>query len=189
MPSKIEKELTPAEVVELLETLARTPGGDVLRVIQAEAKKRGISVSLMGASSFRDGELRPYLEKLKNAKAKSEVLAGAIAAGDETGLLAGNRMLLAEKISDFLMDEDVAPKQFSSLAMSLQMLSSSSQGDQKTQAALRMVEAKLRELEAKEAERKREAEKLDERKRQLVAKGGLSEEAIRLMEETLKILS
>ena len=61
MPSKIESQLTPEQVVELLETLVKTPGGHVLRVIQAEAEKRGITVSPMGASSFRDATLHPYI--------------------------------------------------------------------------------------------------------------------------------
>lgn len=188
MASKISTELTPEQVVELLETLVKTPGGKVLRVIQAEAKKRGVEVSLMGASSFRDEELAPFLQKLKNYKAKSEFLATAITAGDETGLLAGNRLMLAEKISDFLMSEEVAPKQFTSLAASLQMLTTSNQGEKKTAMQLRTAEARLRDYEAKEEERKREAAKLIERKQALAKKKGISKEAIELMEETFQLL-
>lgn len=187
MPSKIEKELTPEEVVELLDTLAKTPGGDVLRVIQAEAEKRGIKVSLMGASSFRDGALHPYISRLREAKMKSEMLADAITAGDETGLLAGARTTLAEQVIDFLMTDGASPKQFSSLAMTLNMLSSSNQGDKKTAAALEVTAARLREFEAREEERKQKAQELERRKRSLVEKGGLSEEAVALMEEALKI--
>ena len=187
MPSKIEKELTPEEVVGMLDTLAKTPGGDVLRVIQAEAEKRGIKVSLMGASSFLDGALHPYITRLREAKLKSEMLADAITSGDETGLLAGARTTLAEQMIDFLMTDGATPKQFSSLAMALNMLSSSNQGDKKTAAALEVTAARLREFEAKEEERKRKAQELDRRKRALVEKGGLSEEAVALMEEALKI--
>jgi hypothetical protein len=187
MPSKIEKELTPEEVVGMLDTLAKTPGGDVLRVIQAEAEKRGIKVSLMGASSFRDGALHPYITRLREAKLKSEMLADAITSGDETGLLAGARTTLAEQMIDFLMTDGATPKQFSSLAMALNMLSSSNQGDKKTAAALEVTAARLREFEAKEEERKQKAQELDRRKRALVEKGGLSEEAVALMEEALKI--
>ncbi len=181
MASKIEKELTPAEVVELLETLAKTPGGHMLSVIQEEAEKRGIKVSLMGATSFRDGALHPYLEKLKHARQKSEMLAEAITAGDEGGLLAGARTALAEQVVDFLMNEGANVKQFGGLAKTLSMLSSSHQGD-------RLMAARLLEFEAKEEGRKAEAEKLNAKKRALVEKGGLSQEAIELMEESLQLL-
>jgi hypothetical protein len=182
MPSKIEKELTPEEVVELLETLAKTPGGEVLRVIQEEAEKRGVRVSLMGAGTFRDGALHPYLEKLKGARVKSEMLADAITAGDESGLLAGGRTALAEKVVDFLMTDDATPKQFSSLALTLQMLSSSNQGD-------KMTAARLRKFEAEEEARAAAKEKLERRKTAITQKGGLSDEAIALMEEALGLLA
>lgn len=183
MPSKIEKELTPAEVVELLDTLAKTPGGDVLRVIQAEAEKRGITVSLMGATSFRDAALKPYLDKLKSARAKSEALAEAVTAGDEAGLLAASRTMLAEKINDVLMadGDDLPRKELLSLSKALQGLTSASTGD-------RMTSARLRELEAKEDERKRAAAMLKERKAALTKKQGLSKEAIELMEQTFELL-
>lgn len=181
MATKIEKELTPEEVVELLETLAKTPGGTVLRVIQDEARKRGIEVSLMGAGSFRDAALHPYLQKLRDAKAKSEMLAEAITAGDEDGLVAGARTQLAEQVIDFLMTEGASPKQFSSLAMTLNMLSSSNQNE-------KMTTARLKVLEAKEEERQRARAVLEAKRDALVKKGGLSEEGIALMEEQFQLL-
>jgi hypothetical protein len=184
MPSKIKKELTPEQVVELLHTLASTPGGDVLRVIQAAAKKRGIQVSLMGASAFRDEELKPYLDKLKFARAKSQALAEAVTAGDEAGLLAASRTMLAEKISDVLMadGEELPHKALGGLSKALQQLTSANTGSS-------MAAARLREFEAKEEERKAAAAALEKRKADLTKKGGLSEEAIRLIEDTVKILS
>lgn len=189
MASKISKELTPEQVVELIATLAKTPGGKMLRVIQAEAKKRGVEISIMGATSFRDEELQPYLETLKRAKAKSELLATALIDGDESGLLASNRMLLAEKVSDFLLTEETSPKQFSSLALTLQMLSSANQGDKKTNAALELAQAKLREFEAKEQARKDAAAKLERRANAIKRKGGLSDEAIQLLEESINLMA
>lgn len=182
MASKIERKLTPAEVVEMLDTLVKTEGGVVLRVIQEEAKKRGLDISPMSARSFRDAKLKPYLERLALIKEKSKALAEMMTDGDEAGLLATARVNLAEKVSDYLMDEEIESKEYPSLAKTLTMLSSANQGDAVTRA-------RLREFEAKEEERKAEAAKLEERKRALVNKGGLSEEAITLMEETLKILS
>ncbi|MEO5914852.1 MAG: hypothetical protein ABIS50_11505 [Luteolibacter sp.] len=180
MSSKVEKELTPEEVVELLEALAKTPGGHVLAVIKEAAKKRGVEISLMGASSFRDGALHPYLTRLREARHKSEMLAEAVTAGDESGLLAGGRTALAEKVVDFLMTDDATPKQFSSLALTLQMLSSSNQGDKLTQA-------KLRAFEVKEEERQAAKQKIEEKKAALIKKGGVSKEAIELMEESLEL--
>jgi hypothetical protein len=183
MPSKIEKELTPAEVVELLDTLAKTPGGDVLRVIQAEAEKRGITVSLMGASSFRDAALKPFLDKLKQTRAKSLAMADAVSEGDESGLLASNRIILADKINSVLMaeGEEMQKKEMLSFAKALQSLTSANTGD-------RMTAARVREFEAREEDRKRAAAKLIERKNALTKKQGLSKEAIELMEETFELL-
>lgn len=185
MPSKIEKELTPAEVVELLETLAKTEGGGILRVIQEEAEKRGLKISLMSAKSFKDSTLGPYLDRLKRAKEKSAALADALADGNEAGLLAAGRTQLAEQISDFLMSDEIQPKQFSSTAMALNMLSTSNQGDRKTAADLKI---KLAKYEREEAERKEAAAKLEERKKGLAKKRGVSKEAIELMEEALQLL-
>jgi hypothetical protein len=182
MGSKIASKLTPLQVAELLEELSKTEGGEKLRVIQQEARKRGIEVSLMGAATFRDGELKPFLEKLKFAKEKSRIFAEAMTDGSEEGLLAGARTTLADQVADFLMNEGAEPKQFASLAMTLQMLSSSNQGE-------RGLRARLLKFEREEAERREKAAKLVEKKKAVVAKGGLSEEAIALMEETLKILS
>ncbi len=182
MASKIETELTPKQVVELLETLAKTPGGKVLRVIKDEAKKRGIEVSLMAASSFRDAALQPYLDKLKNAKNKSQALATAVADGDESGLLASARTMLAEKINDLLMSEDDVPKkEFLALSIALKTLTSANTGD-------RLAGARLRELEAKELERERAKALLEEKRDALKNKGGLSKEAIELMEEHFQLL-
>ena len=182
MAGQIEKQLTPEQVVELLETLVRTPGGKELAVIRRAAKKRGIEISLMGATTFRDNTLHPYIERLKAAREKSEMLAAAVTAGDECGLLAGARTALAEQVVDFLMNEGADEKSFSRFAKTLSMLSGSNQGD-------RITSARLREYEVREETRKAEAAKLEARKNALVNKGGLSDEAIRLMEETLKILS
>lgn len=184
MASKIETELTPEQVVELLDVLAKTPGGEVLRVIQAAAAKRGIEISLPSASTFRDAALKPFLERLKSAKHKSEMLAKAVTAGDENGLLASARTLLAEKINDVLTTDDVAmnEKQMLSLSKSLGTLSISNQGD-------RMTAARLREYEAKEAARKESALKLEARKNAIKKKGGFSDEAIALMEETLGLMA
>lgn len=182
MASKIERELTPAEVVDLLDALAKTPGGAVLRVIQEEARKRGIEVSLMGAASFRDGALHPYLVKLREARQKSNMLAEAVAAGDETGLLSSARTMLADRINDLLMTDEVTDKQVSGLAKALGTLSTSDQ-------QARMTDARLREYEARDEERRAEGARLEARKNALVQKGGLSQEAIDLMEATMKILS
>ena len=182
MASKIAKQLTPEQVVELLETLAKTPGGEVLRVIQAAARERGIEVSLMGATSFRDTALHPYLAKLRAARQKSDMLAEAVTAGDESGLLASARTMLADKINDLLMTDELDDKQVTLLSKALGTLSTSNQQD-------RMTAARLREYEAKEEARKAEAAKLEARKNTLIQKGGLSQEAIELMEATMKILS
>lgn len=183
MASKIADKLTPIEVAEFLEKLAKTEGGEKLRVIQMEAEKRGIRVSLMGAATFRDGELKPYLERLKYAREKSLALAEAVTAGDEDGLLASGRTLLADKINDLLLaDVDMGEKEYLALSKALGSLSTSNQGE-------RGLRIRIARYEREEQERREAAELLEQKKRSIVEKGGLSEEAIALMEETLKILS
>lgn len=182
MGSKVAKELTPVEVVELVAALANTPGGHILRVIQDEAAKRGIDISLMGATSFRDAELNPFLEKLRNARAKSQALSEALTGGDEAGLLSAGRIMLAEKINDLLMaDGEINRKDLGGLAKALSGLTTANTGD-------RMTAARLRELEAKEAERQAAKATLEEKRKALVKKGGVSKEAIELMEEQFQLL-
>lgn len=188
MATKIESELTPEQVVELLVTLANTPGGDKLRIIKEQAAARGVEVSLMAAKSFKESALTPYLQKLKDAKAKSQIFAEVATAGDETGMLSGARLALAEKVSDFLLMEEVTPKQFTPIAMALQMLSSSNQGEKKTTVSLELAKARLREYEAKDEERREAKARLAEKKKAIAKKGGLSKEAIELMEETFELL-
>lgn len=182
MATKVAKELTPVEVVELVVALANKKGGEVLRVIQDEAKARGVNISLMGATSFRDSELNPFLEKLRNARAKSQALSEALTGGDEAGLLSTARIMLAEKINDLLMaDGEMDRKDFAGLAKALSGLTTANTGD-------RMTVARLKVLEAKEEERQAAKATLEEKRNALVKKGGLSKEAIALMEEHFQLL-
>lgn len=82
MPTKIESELTHEQFAQFCERLLGLPGKRrTLAGVQALAREYGISVSPMGAKSFKDGPFARYLQKLEKARASSEALVAAAGAG------------------------------------------------------------------------------------------------------------
>jgi len=82
MPTKIESELTHEQFAQFCERLLGLPGKRrTLAGVQALAGEYGISVSAMGAKSFRDGPFSRYLHKLEKARAGAEALVAAAGAG------------------------------------------------------------------------------------------------------------
>lgn len=82
MPTKIESELTHEQFAQFCERLLSLPGKRrTLAGVQALAREYGISVSPMGAKSFKDGPFSRYLQKLEKARAGSEALVAAAGAG------------------------------------------------------------------------------------------------------------
>lgn len=82
MPTKIESELTHEQFAQFCERLLGLPGKRrTLAGVQALAREYGISVSPMGAKSFKDGPFARYLAKLEKARAGSEALVAAAGAG------------------------------------------------------------------------------------------------------------
>ena len=82
MPTKIESELTHEQFAQFCERLLGLPGKRrTLSGVQALAREYGISVSPMGAKSFKDGPFSRYLQKLEKARAGTEALVAAAGAG------------------------------------------------------------------------------------------------------------
>lgn len=82
MPTKIESELTHEQFAQFCERLLGLPGKRrTLAGVQALAREYGISVSPMGAKSFKDGPFARYLQKLEKARAGTEALVAAAGAG------------------------------------------------------------------------------------------------------------
>jgi hypothetical protein len=104
VPTKIESELTPAEVAKLCQKLFGTEGGRKLRVIREEAAKYGVAVSKNGATTFRDNVLDPSFAALR-AKAER---ARQVAAFAKEGLSMADAasVRLSETVFDELESAD-----------------------------------------------------------------------------------
>lgn len=105
MPSKIDTELTPAQVAEMCEKLFHTPGGTShLPTIQRIAREYGVDVSKMGASTFRDGTLADYTAQLKAKGERAQQIAEFAREGLSLSEAASIR--LSETVFDALMSAD-----------------------------------------------------------------------------------
>ena len=144
MPTKIETHLTPEQLHEFCRRVAQTKGGTKLATIQAIADEFGVEISLMAASSFRDGPLAGYLDELKRkremAEQVSEVAKSGLSLSDATA------SVLTQKIFDQALaldttDENVL-KQSNGLSLALSRLRL---GDQRA----KLLDVKVRELEQK----------------------------------------
>lgn len=83
MPSKIESSLDPAMLQEFFKRCAQLKGTK-LKDIQALASEFGIDISLMSATTFRDGAFARHLEKIQRSKEKIEQLQALMADGTDT---------------------------------------------------------------------------------------------------------
>lgn len=181
MPNKIEQELSAEELEGFVKELAALPGLTLAK-IQAAARTRGINVSLMSASAFRDKNLAEYLHRLRGASESAQLIAEAISGNAEGNILDGAALMLSQRINDLLVPGGVAD--LTEIRQAVAAVAQLRQSNQSEKLAL----ARLREYEAKEELRKRAAEELERKKQALVQKGGLSEEALELMEAHAKLL-
>lgn len=181
MPNKIEQELSAEDLEAFVKELAGLKGLTLAK-IQSAAKERGIEISLMSASAFRDKNLAGYLQRIRGASESAKAIAEALANQAEGNLLDGAALMLSQRITDLLMADGVVQlDDIRSAIDAVSKLRASNQGE-------KLLAARLREYEVKEAERKAAAEELERRKQALVSRGGLSEEALDLMEAHAKLL-
>lgn len=197
----IAQSLTIDELDAFVAELAALPAKRrTLAAIQSKAAERGIVISLMSATSFRNTTFARHLDRMRRRKEKAESIVGLASEGTGRTLNDANAAILAERIFDELnADADLTGDEDEPARMDLEKVDALSKavarlrrGDvdrEALEAKLRESEAKLRELQAKEAER---AEKKEALKAQLSAaankKGGLTKETIEEIELSLALL-
>lgn len=154
MATKIETDLSPEQLIEFCRRCGQLKGGTTLRAIQSLAAEFGVSVSLMGATSFRDGPLAGYLAELK---AKSE-RAQQVAAFAQSGLSLSDAA--AVRLSETVFDELMAPTANALTAEERdtysKIIARARAGDQrakKLEADLRLRDEQIQKLTAERAER------------------------------------
>lgn len=182
MPNKIESAMTAEELADFLGELAGMRG-ITLAKIQEAARGRGIEISLMGATSFRDKNLAGYLARMREASAGAKMIADAISGGAEGNILDGAALILSQKLNDVLMADEVQDlKEIRAAIAAVARLRASNSSE-------KLSAARLREYEAAEAARRDAAAVLEERKHALVKRGGISEDALALIEAQARLLA
>ncbi|MDR2982001.1 MAG: hypothetical protein LBV12_07105 [Puniceicoccales bacterium] len=184
MASKIEKELTPAEVEKLCDTLFNTPGGAKhLPTIQKIAKEYGVSVSKMGASTFRDGTLADYIAQLKAKGERSQQIAEFAREGLSLSEAAAIR--LSETVFDKLMSTNadaLAPEEQDIYSKIIARARLGDDRAKKLEADLKLRDEQISKLESERAEREARDAQLQiqaEKAKAELSKPAASEEELR----------
>lgn len=142
MKTKIEKAFAPAEFPEFLRRAAALPGCE-LKDIQALAAEYGITVSLMGARSFRKGPFADYLEELKAKREQAEAVAEI--ADNGLGIGKAAAAAFAQKVFDASVSigaDEIGTKKANNISLAISRLNA---GDDRA----RFLEAKLEEMQEK----------------------------------------
>jgi hypothetical protein len=156
MANKIATSLPLAELRALCDELAATAGEPTLKQIQEAAAARGVRISLMAATSFRDSTFEGYLAELRRKKEAAELIAEAASAGASQSDAAA--ALLNQQMLDRLMAGEVfSPEEFSQIILNVSRLRAGDQAGKKLRADLALrdeqVAAMLREKTEWEEER------------------------------------
>lgn len=182
MPSKIETSLTPAQLQQFFHRCGELRGTK-LRDIQDLADEFGIDISLMSARSFKQGAFSEYLEALQGKREQAEAIAEIAKHG--LSLTDAAAVKLAVKINDDLdRDEELSIDDKNSYSLAISRLRT---GDQRG----KVLEAKLREYERKEAEWAEQRARAAQAKAALEtvkARGGLTKETLARIEEAAGLL-
>ena len=107
MPGKIANTLSDSDLTALLGELRSLSGEPTLAQIQSVAKKFGVTVSLMGATTFRDTTFRAHLERLRNGREKSAQILSAVREGGAHPLDAVEEAASADLLDLYTSGEEV----------------------------------------------------------------------------------
>lgn len=107
MPGKIANTLSDSDLTALLGELRSLSGEPTLVQIQSVAKKFGVTVSLMGATTFRDTTFRAHLERLRNGREKSAQILSAVREGGAHPLDAVEEAASADLLDLYTSGEEV----------------------------------------------------------------------------------
>jgi hypothetical protein len=152
----IAQSLTVDQLDAFISVLAAKPGKErTLSAIQRAAAEMGITISLMSAKAFRDTTFERRLERMRRAQEVATQVE-QIEQGGST-LADASAKLLSKRIFDQLIeaedDDSTDEVDVEALSLAVSRLRRGNQQSQLVAAALEQAQARLREYEAKDAER------------------------------------
>jgi hypothetical protein len=174
--NKIAKELSAEQLTELLDKCWKTPGL-TLKKIADLAAGYGVSVSLMGATSFRDSTFARHLQRIGKAAELRDQLRDATKAGNSTADAAA--LIISDEVLDKLVNRDPDEE------LDLDVLSKIVKRLRDSEARKMATDVLVKEYERKEAERAEKKKEITEKIATAKSKGGLTPETIKEIEEKL----
>ena len=164
---KISSSLTTEQLQDFCKRLAQVKG-PTLKKIQELAGEWGIDISLMSATSFRDGPFARHLARLRRGKEMTDAILGAVREGSSA--LDASEELAAQELLDVLteVDEDERPDvgKLSGTILNLRMAASARRGDERKD---RETEKKLELADQRIAKLEREKTEWDEQRAKITA--------------------
>lgn len=206
MPGKIANTLSDESLTALLSELRAMSGEPTLAQIQAAAKRHGVAVSLMGATTFRDTTFKAHLERLRNGREKSAQILSAVREGGAHPLDAVEEAAAADLLDLYTSGEEVDTaalvKVVLQLRASLEQRKDRDRQDADLARKIRETDARIeaaeqarllaeKRVEKMEAEAAARAEKNAQAKAALTQakkKGGLTKETLQKIEEAAGLL-
>ena len=194
MANKIATSLPLAELRALCDELAAASGEPTLKQIQDAAAARGVRISLMAATSFRDSTFEGYLAELRRKREAADLIAEAASAGASQSDAAA--ALLNQQMLDRLMaGEQFAPEEFAQTVLNVSRLRAGDQAGKKLRADLALAEKNGRLKDEQLAKAQNEAAERAERNAKakaaldgLKSKGGLTAATLKQIEEAASLL-
>lgn len=154
--NKIALSLSQEDLQAFLDECFHTQGL-TLSKIQELAAKRGIAISLMAATSFRDTTWKRHIERLQRARELSEQLAAVKETGGSIADAASQ--ILANDVFDALTNRDTDEAlDMDVMSKVIERLRAGDVRAKESSARVAALEAALREREAKDLERREKAE-------------------------------
>jgi hypothetical protein len=176
--NKIASNLS-AEQLEAFNERCRTTKGLTLQKIADMAAEAGIEISLMSAASYRDTTFEAYLEQIRERGRLADTITQVAQAGlnlSDAAAVGLNQQIFARS-----MDPDLADKDLDRLSLALARLRL---GDQRAE----LLDARLKEYERREADWNDKRSQVKAKLEGVKAKGGLTKEALKQIEEAAAIL-
>lgn len=189
MPTIIEDKLSPEAVEAFCAELYKSPGGKKLRVIRELAAKHGLKISDMAATSFRDGPLDDYIEKLKAKSERAQRVAAYAREGVSMTEAASIR--LQESVFDKLMSGDVDDLTAEERNVYSLIIERARLGDQrgaKLSADLKLRDEQIAKLQSEAKDRADRAAAAKAALEGVKSKGGLTPETLKRIEEAAGLL-
>lgn len=153
--NKLVRSITPEELRAFLDELANTPGVDGPMIQEQALEKFGIKIGHESANNFRKEVFGKYIERMRRRKELSAVVAANRDSGNGRTLADAASEELQQQVFEFLADNaplNLADDKDMERAESLSRIIKSARSEDR--AMIKQQEAKIKELEEREAETK-----------------------------------